>query len=416
MIDQITALHARRAIEALRAGVPNRDAVRALGFADDPLVEELDRRLDTLAAGAPDGGGLLLAAEFGGGKSHALEYLRHRALERNIAVSKVVVSKETQLFDPLKLFRSAVDNLAVDDRTGAVFDDIATTRLNSDPHRDRFAELGAWLQTSGLNACFAASMWLFEHARANAELQSRLVAFWGGGALKLTELKKDLRLCGRAGYYPLEKIRARDLARERFVFLARLLQAAGYDGWLLLLDELELVGRYSVLQRARSYGELARLLGLDDQGPIPGLFTVGAITPDFESAVLLGKDDYNQIGFRMRARGDAESELTAVLAERVMERMRGGFLSIRRPEQGTLEATFARLAAVYQAAYDVPPERPPVIFDGTWQMREYVRSWITRWDLRRFAPDHEAHPVVFPMPVDYTENVVLERPPENGED
>ena len=239
-------LQARRAVEALRAGVPNRDAVRSLGFADETLVRRFVERLEVLDSGgeqAEPTGGLLLAAEFGGGKSHALEYLKHLALERNVAVSKVVVSKETQLFDPAKLFRSAVESLEVDDRTGDVLADIAATRLNKDAHREHFDDLAEWLRTSGLNSRFEATVWLFQHVHANPDLQDRLVTFWSGGPLGVAQLKRDLRACGMAGLFPLEKIGARDLARQRFRFLARLLRAAGYAGWVLLLDELELVGR-----------------------------------------------------------------------------------------------------------------------------------------------------------------------------
>jgi hypothetical protein len=413
-----TALQARRAVEALRAGVPNRDAVRALGFADDALVSGFDERLETLLSGVTDDRqpvGLLLAAEFGGGKSHALEYLRHRALEHNVAVSKVVISKETQLFDPAKLFRSAVEALEVDDRTGDALADIAVTRLNSPGNRERFDEFAAWLQTSGLNSRFAASIWLFEHAQADTVLQSRLVSFWGGGRLGVTELRRDLKSCGMAGLFPLEKIGARDLARQNFSFMARLLRAAGYEGWVILFDELELVGRYSVLQRGRSYGELARLLGLDEEGSIPGLLAVGAITPDFESAVLVGKDDYNQIGFKFRARGDYESELTAALAERAMDALRlDHAVLLRKPDTSMLAQTLTQLAAVYGQAYGARPEVGPVSFDGTWQMREYVRSWITRWDLNRFDPSYEGQTIVEPIHADYEEDAALER--SSGDD
>lgn len=408
-----TALQARRAVEALRAGVPNRDAVRALGFADDVLVDGFDRRLEALRSSVAEGkqpSGLLLAAEFGGGKSHALEYLRHRALERNVAVSKVVISKETQLFDPAKLFRSAVESLEVEDRTGDVLADIAVTRLDSRENREGFDEFANWLRTSGLNSRFEATIWLFEQAQANPELQSRLVTFWGGGKLGVAELKRDLRACGMKGVFPLERIVARDLGRQSFRFMARLLQAAGYDGWVLLLDELELIGRYSVLQRGRSYGELTRLLGLHDEEGIPGLLAVGAITPDFESAVLVGKDDYNQIGFRFRARGDYESELTAALAERAMDALRlDRTVLLRKPDPSMLAQTLRQLAAVYGHAYGSSPEVGAVDFDGALQMREYVRSWITRWDLNRFDPSYETQTIVEPIRTDYEEDAGLEK-------
>ena len=39
------------------------------------------------------------------------------------------------------------------------------------------------------------------------------------------------------------------------------------QGWLLLFDEVELIGRYTLLQRGRSYAELARWLQPDADDP-----------------------------------------------------------------------------------------------------------------------------------------------------
>lgn len=85
----------RRAIEALRSGVPSWDAVIALGSGQ---AEAEDAYANTLAA--VEGGkasGLLLGAGFGAGKSHLLTHLAQVALDRGFAVSTVVISKETPL-------------------------------------------------------------------------------------------------------------------------------------------------------------------------------------------------------------------------------------------------------------------------------------------------------------------------------
>lgn len=71
-------VQARRAIEALRAGVPNRDAVLALGSAHPPIEEQFGRLLaeakeQPTAPRSP--AGFLIAGNFGTGKSHELEYL-----------------------------------------------------------------------------------------------------------------------------------------------------------------------------------------------------------------------------------------------------------------------------------------------------------------------------------------------------
>src|SRR5439155_12156729 len=118
----------RRAIEALRSGVPNRDAVRALGSSQKVIVGRFLEQLDLTkelprATGGP--GGILVRGGFGSGKSHLLEHLQHLALDRGFVVSKVVISKETPLHDPVKVFRAAVENATVPGKQGSALNSIS---------------------------------------------------------------------------------------------------------------------------------------------------------------------------------------------------------------------------------------------------------------------------------------------------
>jgi len=407
---------ARRAIEALRAGVPNRDAVSALGCSAHEVVDVFDARLRELSdsfESERQPRGMLVAADFGGGKSHVLEYLSHKARQENFAVSKVVISKETQLFDPLKVFRAAVESLVCENVVGDALRDIAVSRLST--KSPQFAELILWLRDSGLNSRFEATTWLFEQAGADGELQDELVDFWEGMALPVVPLRQNLRRVGGAKLFALEKIAVKELARQRFTFMARLLRAARYDGWVILLDELELMGRYTVLQRGRAYAELARLLGLAGDPAIPGLLTVGAVTPDYASAVIDEKDDRNQIGFRFRSRGDLESDLTAALAEAAMDAIERELLRIREPSQEDLAAVLARLSAIYAEAYVCAPVQLDASLKTGQQMREYVRSWITTWDLHRVAPAYEPQIELERITEDFAEDALLEKPLEDDE-
>src|SRR5437667_8676485 len=100
-----------RAVEALRAGVPNRDVVRQL----PPLQEEIEDRFQKLLE-ATDAGwmeekqapGLLLEGDFGTGKSHWLEYFQHVALHNNFVCSTVGNSKETPLYELANVYRVLV--------------------------------------------------------------------------------------------------------------------------------------------------------------------------------------------------------------------------------------------------------------------------------------------------------------------
>ena len=113
----------RRAIEALRNGVPNGDAVTVLGCNQPEIEEKFRSQLQKTKQAIADGGkneGIMIADEFGAGKSHLLEYLMHLAVEQNFVCSKVVISKETPLFDPLKLYRAAVGSAVVPGKRGSV--------------------------------------------------------------------------------------------------------------------------------------------------------------------------------------------------------------------------------------------------------------------------------------------------------
>ncbi|HEX5313742.1 MAG TPA: BREX system ATP-binding domain-containing protein [Gammaproteobacteria bacterium] len=121
-------IEARGAIEALRAGVPNRAAIRQLGEKDGGLVNSF---LDSLSGCTKlleqgrQAEGTLVWGGFGAGKSHLLGFMRELALERNFVVSLVPVSKETPMFDPARLFAAAIRAAEVP----GVNDDVMTGAL-----------------------------------------------------------------------------------------------------------------------------------------------------------------------------------------------------------------------------------------------------------------------------------------------
>ena len=76
---------AQRALEALRNGVPNRDAVSALGCMQPAALDAFQERIDQLVSETrepPLVEGMLISGGFGTGKSHTLAYLEQQALER----------------------------------------------------------------------------------------------------------------------------------------------------------------------------------------------------------------------------------------------------------------------------------------------------------------------------------------------
>lgn len=403
-------MNARRAIEALRSGVPNRDAVAALGC-EQP---EIERRFREQLAAAKQGlksasqaPGMLISGDFGTGKSHLLEHLQNIALHENFVCSKIVISKETPLYDPVKFYRAAADAAAVPGRRGAALTEVAI-RLR--PAEVAYATLEGWAQgpESGLSPVFAATLALFRHNGSDTELGDQIVSFWRGDQLNVRDIKKNLRTYSEHAPDKVGHVTRRELAIQRFRFVPRLMVAAGYAGWVLLVDEVELIGRYSPLQRGKAYGELARWLGLNEEQVFPGLVTVFAIMSNFESEVLEEKDDLDKIPAKLRAKDLEELALDAEAGMRALRRDR---IPVAPPDAQALQRTHERIRAIHAEAHGwAPPMKEVVRGLSSMAMREHVKSWINEWDLQRLYPDYAPVTEVREEEVqmDYSENADLE--------
>ncbi|MGH9277000.1 MAG: BREX system ATP-binding domain-containing protein [Acidimicrobiales bacterium] len=412
------SVRSRRALEALRAGVPNRDAVIALGSMQVAVDDRFSQLLDAITAlpTGPAPGGMLIGGGFGSGKSHALEHLAHVALSEAFVVSKVVVSKETPLHDPGKVFLAAVEGAKVPGRPGSAVDELAMGLGVESP---AYAELYRWAHDddSPVDSRFAATLFLHEYAQGDEEFRDRIVRFWAGDPIPVADLRRRLKEAGAAATYRLAAAKERDLSVQRFRFLSRLVRAAGYRGWVLLLDEVELIGRYSLLQRAKSYAEVARWVRGDRDDPGAPIGAVLTTVDDFEAQVLVGKNDLDVIPKRLRMKDTTEADLLAGLAETGMRIIERDQLPLQPPGRAELDRTYTRLKQIHAEAYSWDPpdigglERLP-----SNRMRQYVRAWITEWDLRRLDGSYQPEITASELGVDLTEEPDLERPGAAGSD
>lgn len=407
--DERTAarLAARRAVEALRSGVPNRDAVVALGCNQPEIEARFRRQLEALRRGGP-APGTLVQGGFGAGKSHLFEYLQHVALEEGFVVSKVVVSKEAPLYDPTRLYRAAVESAVVPGRRGAMLAEVAA---GLDLRGEGYARLVEWVNgpEAGLNARFPALLFLFGRLQNDPEIADWVVRFWAGEPVTVGEVRRYLRALREPVTYRIDSVPAKELAMQRFAFTARLIQAAGYAGWVLLVDEVELIARYSLLQRARSYAEVARWLGRVPEARLAGLTGVLAVTDDFRSEMLDEKDDWNRAPGRLAARGTDVDARAAEWARVGLQALRAEGINLRAPDAATVEETYSMVRALHGKAYgwEPPPVRSAERLAST-RMRQYVKGWITEWDLRRLDPGYQVQLEATEVGPGYGEDVELE--------
>jgi len=413
-------LAARRAVEALRSGVPSRTVVAALGLGQPEVEDRFAGLLEAAGRAGESGGGLLLGGGFGAGKSHALEHLGALASREGFVVSRVVVSKETPLYDTAKLVRAAVETAVAPTADGWRFPGTAVGEalagLDTDsPAYAMLLRLAA-SPAAGLDERFGLTLTLAGRLDSEAlgylreEVGEALRRFWSGEPLRSPDLRRWLREAGEPKPV-LSAVPLRELARQRLSFLPRLFQAAGWAGWVLLVDEVELIGRYSLLQRGRSYAALAELLALPrvDRG-LP-FVPVLAVTDDFEAAVLTGKDDRTVVPGRMRGKERPDWDAMAADAVLGMGALTRDLVLLIPPDDDELDRSYAALRTLHGQAFGwVPPDVPGLErLQGT-RMRQHVRAWINEWDLVRLDPTYTPATVAGTLATSYEEDPELEEP------
>ena len=152
------------AIEALRAGVPNRAAIRQMGIEQTEHRARLrggaGRLLGRCRAGARRTGspGIGVAGGFGTGKSHLLGYLAEVASQQRFVVSRIVVSKETPLSHTGHVLAAALRNAALPDRPD---DPIAAcvTALREQPEALDAMDAAVGMPDAGFAPIFAACLY-----------------------------------------------------------------------------------------------------------------------------------------------------------------------------------------------------------------------------------------------------------------
>ena len=405
---------ARQAVEALRNGVPNRAAVRELGCNQPQAEERFSNMLANAASGDGSAGtqGMLVSGDFGSGKSHLLAHLEELALSRNFVCSRVAISKETPLHDLGKVFSSAMENGRLPDRGGRFVEELALALRPASPDYAAFSDWVAGAAANGtLSPIFPATLCIYGRA-ADFELNGDIEAFWAGDRIQVARVRAGLRQIGEARTYRFRAPKASELPLQRLRFAVELIKGVGYAGWVVLLDEIELMGSYSILQRGRSYAEIARWMGLVREESYPGLIAVGAVTDDFASAIISPdgqKKDRDYV--RPRLEQSARYGALAARAESGMRHLERECLTLDAPAEEDVEAALESLRRLYARAYgwEAPAQEAAAGGAGyRGRMRYKVRAAIQEWDLGRLHASYRPDIEIEPFKPSYEENADLE--------
>jgi hypothetical protein len=166
---------------------------------------------------------------------------------------------------------------------------------------------------------------------------------------------------------------------------------AGKAGWLVLLDELELirlVGQSPTVGRGKSYVGLSRWMGLGSDSITEGLAVVGCMTRGYvEQQILPGPESQNELRIIPdKLKLSATPEL-APIAKRAMDFViaQAGLKDqqLVRPTDEFLSELQSRLRSIYGSAFGCSVSELEIVKAEFEPIRVQIRRWIVQWDLER---------------------------------
>jgi hypothetical protein len=278
-------------IDALRRGTVPRNGLDALAVGMDRFLAALDEEL----ASASSGRGVFksVRGEYGSGKTFFGRWLQERARARGMASSEVQISEtETPLHRMETIYRRVIERIATADAGDGAFRGVIDgwfyvleQDVLADGSLDPQDEAGLMQATtvlmekrleniSKVAPAFSAALRAYREAlvRGDNALADGLVSWVAGQPNVAASVKRAAGIKGDIDHFGASSFLAGVLA---------ILRDSGYQGLLLVVDEVETLQRTRADTREKGLNALRQWIDEIDAGRFPGLYLMITGTPAF---------------------------------------------------------------------------------------------------------------------------------------
>ena len=363
-------------IESLRAGIPTRLSTRMLPDLRHSITDQIIADLASLEGDVPPPGRLIWG-QYGQGKTHALTAIEHQALDRNYAVSRISLSREISCHNLLQLYTQLAPRIRTPNSTLEGIQQYLN-RLQPDDLR----QTGIFSENRYVNALPAQV--LDDYFYAEGEDKDRLYGDLMGVRLPTSELGRIHR-AARGDALPRHRFKVTEHAAAYFGLMADLIQLCGFEGWVILIDEVELIGRLGKLSRYKAYKNLNWLLNWQQEQAMPyPIYTVAAAATRLQDDLWYGRDDDDRSVMPELALERFGPEANLDMQRFFARAIDTAALKIQPARQADLEPLLDRIAELHSQAYDWRAgldSQALICHLGAQPVRTYIRAALEYLDL-----------------------------------
>ena len=279
---------ARHIIEALRSGIPSRAVGQYFSEARPRILKEISGHLDAVCEQGKSSG-MIISGKYGEGKTHLLNTVFNLADSGHMAVSYLSLSKESPMDKLYLVYQKIIQNTYLPGRKQPGFmHEIEKISANSPIANEMLFYAAKQLETDKLYYLFRSYL-----NTEDSDEKFLLQADLEGDFIANAPLKKIYRrIFSQPVKYNVNFAKTKH-CHDYFAFMSHLFLQMGYGGWVILIDETELMGRLGKKARMNAYRNMASFL-LPDRCP-ESTFTLFALSASYAEDVIEGKHEYENL-------------------------------------------------------------------------------------------------------------------------
>jgi len=270
-------LKAIEIIESLRSGVPSRALMSAVDDLRPQVLNLIRGDLDRLLSNdVPEG--RLIWAGYGQGKSHFLRMAEQLALGKNFAVSYVTLNRQVSLNNLTRFYQIAAPFIRTPDSN-------IPGLMNQLSRVDRnvLTETPIQNQERYVHPLPAIVVELLLHS--SEEDFHSLYHHLMGDFLPIAEVRRLARIANLEHLLRQVERFKQEHIPAHFGVLEDVIRLCGYRGWVILIDETELIGRLGRVSRLSAYRNLNWLLNWRKDMICP-VYTLAAVASSLQQDVF----------------------------------------------------------------------------------------------------------------------------------
>ncbi len=269
-LDNSTAL---RIINSLKDGVPSIEDIHYYAASRSPLDSIIASDIKEISAGNY-GKVKFINGSYGEGKTHFLSRVRKKALNDNFLVSMFAISPRGIAFDMMeRTFGQLIKTLKIDGHTDE--SELTVIEYMLSMWRQRIADPERELRSMPLDKDLRSALLYITKCIDNRSLYYEDLDILNGwlrsDTHNITELKKRYKI-----YNHINARNVFDILKSFGAFSKKI----GYKGWVILIDEQEIVSTLLTTRRRELTDQNLRIM-IDDQANMNGIYILFATTDEF---------------------------------------------------------------------------------------------------------------------------------------